>query len=90
MLHALLHQEFQPDLVSVQNFQQGWYRSAENINLDSAENINLDSANAGFKETNRCTAVSATFTLFLPQDMSQHLGSEFDVNNSLETTKFME
>lgn len=82
MLHALLHQEFQPDLVSVQKFQQGWYRSAENINLDSA--------NAAFKETNRCTAVSATFTLFLPQDMSQHLGSEFDVNNSLETTKFME
>lgn len=82
MLHALLHQKFQPDLVSVQNFQQGWYRSAENINLDSA--------NAAFEETNRCTAVSATFTLFLPQDMSQHLGGEFDVNNSLETTKFME
>lgn len=82
MLHALLHQELQPDLVSVQNFQQGWYRSAENINLDAA--------NAAFKETNRCTAVPATFTLFLPQDMSQHLGSEFDVNNSLETTKFME
>lgn len=51
------------------------FRTYSRVGTEVQSTSTWTQLNAGFKETNRCTAVSTTFKLFPPQDMSQHLSS---------------